>query len=64
MDINKRLKINDQNTQNNSKRKAKFDNTQNYFGKFIKNIELYEKYLKLVDNYEIGKEEELVHIKK
>ena len=36
MDINKRLKINDQNSQNNRKRKAKFDNTQNYFGKFIK----------------------------
>ena len=36
IDIDKRLKINDQNSQNNRKRKAKFDNTQNYFGKFIK----------------------------
>ena len=66
LDIDKILKTADQNIQDNTKGKGKFDNAQNYLGNIYKksNVVLYEKYLKIANNLEFGKEEEFSYIEK
>ena len=65
LDIDKVLKIHDQNTQDNSKEK-KESNKDNYLGNIYKksNKILYEKYLKIANNLEFGKEEEFSYIER
>ena len=66
LDIDKILKTYDQSTQDNTKEKEKFSNSQNCLGSIYKksNIALYEKYLKIANNLEFGKEEEFAYIEK
>ena len=63
LDIDKVLKNYDQNIQDNSKEK-KESNKENYLGNIYKksNMTLYEKYLKIANNLEFGKEEEFSYI--
>ena len=67
LDIDKTLKAYDQGTQDaNNKEKGKFNNEENYLGAIYKksNIVLYEKYLKIANNLEFGKEEEFAYIER
>ena len=65
LDIDKILKTYDQSSQDNTKEKGKKD-VENYLGGIYKksNIVLYEKYLKIANNLEFGKEEEFSFIER
>ena len=64
LDIEKILKTYDKNILENTKEKGKNENKENYLAKIYKrsNIVLYEKYLKISNNLEFGKEEEFSYI--
>ena len=64
LDIEKILKINEQNVQNNPKEKSKVVNKENYLANIYKNSNdvLYEKYQQIANNLEFGKEEEFSYI--
>ena len=66
LDIDKTLKPHEQSSQDNTKEKGKFGNVENYLGGIYKksNIVLYEKYLKIANNLEFGKEEEFAYIQR
>ena len=66
LDIDKILKLHDQSNQDSSKEKGKFENVENYLSSIYKksNIVLYEKYLKIANNLEFGKEEEFAYIQR
>ena len=65
LDIDKILKTYDQSSQDNTKEKGKRD-VENYLSGIYKksNIVLYEKYLKIANNLEFGKEEEFSFIER
>ena len=66
LDIEKILKKYDQSSSENSKEKGKETNKENYLSSIYKksNITLYEKYLKIANNLEFGKEEEFAYIER
>ena len=66
LDIDKILKKYEQNSSDNNKEKGKESKTENYLVSIYKksNIILYEKYLKIANNLEFGKEEEFSYIEK
>ena len=66
LDIDKILKFHEQSSQDNPKEKGKNDNVENYLSSIYKksNIVLYEKYLKIANNLEFGKEEEFAYIQR
>ena len=66
LDIEKLLKTYDQSSQGSTKEKEKTNNTENYLISIYKksNFVLYEKYLKIANNLEFGKEEEFAYIER
>ena len=66
LDIEKLLKTYDQSSQGSTKDKDKANNVENYLLSIYKksNFVLYEKYLKIANNLEFGKEEEFSYIER
>ena len=66
LDIEKILKTYDQSNQGSTKEKGKSNNNENYLLSIYKksNFVLYEKYVKIANNLEFGKEEEFSYIER